>query len=142
MDLMNFKTIQDIRSGALSFQKYLDELEAYFGTREPDVLSYIPEDGRFERLREEARALQAQYPDPESRPPLYGVLVGVKDIFHVDDFLTRGGSNVPPEAIQGPEAKSVSLLKAAGALIMGKTVTTEFAYFGPGPTRKIGRAHV
>lgn len=135
MDLMSFKTIQDIRSGVLSFQKYLDELEAYFGTREPDVLSYIPEDDRFERLREEARALQAQYPDPESRPPLYGVLVGVKDIFHVDGFLTRGGSNVPPEAIQGPEAKSVSLLKEAGALILGKTVTTEFAYFGPGPTR-------
>jgi Asp-tRNA(Asn)/Glu-tRNA(Gln) amidotransferase A subunit family amidase len=61
--------------------------------------------------------------------------VGVKDIFHVDGFVTRAGSEVPAELLQGTEAESVRRLKAAGALIMGKTVTTEFAYFAPGPTR-------
>jgi Asp-tRNA(Asn)/Glu-tRNA(Gln) amidotransferase A subunit family amidase len=66
---------------------------------------------------------------------LFGLVIGVKDIFHVDGFTTRAGSKVPPEAIQGEEAESVTLLKEAGALVLGKTVTTEFAYFAPGPTR-------
>jgi Asp-tRNA(Asn)/Glu-tRNA(Gln) amidotransferase A subunit family amidase len=53
----------------------------------------------------------------------------------VDGFPTRAGSKLPPEELTGPQAKSVTQLKAAGALILGKTVTTEFAYFEPGPTR-------
>ncbi len=63
------------------------------------------------------------------------MLVGVKDIFHVDGFETRAGSRLPPKVLRGPEAPCVTALKKAGALILGKTVTTEFAYFAPGPTR-------
>ncbi len=59
----------------------------------------------------------------------------MKDIFHVDGFATRGGSRLPPEVLRGPEAASVKALKEAGALILGKTVSTEFAFFAPGPTR-------
>lgn len=114
---------------------YLAQLEAHFEEREPDVLAFVPEVGRFERLRREAGALLARYPDPAGRPALFGVPIGVKDIFHVDGFVTRAGSNVPAGAIQGRESVAVSQLKAQGALIMGKTVTTEFAYFAPGPTR-------
>ncbi len=114
---------------------YLDELEAHFEKREPDVLAFVPEEGRFERLRREAHTLLTQYLDPQKRPVLFGVPVGVKDIFHVNGFTTRAGSKVPPAVLQGTEAESVRKLKAAGALIMGKTVTTEFAYFAPGPTR-------
>jgi Asp-tRNA(Asn)/Glu-tRNA(Gln) amidotransferase A subunit family amidase len=122
-----------LRSGELSI--YLSRLEAHFAEREPALLAFVPEEGRFERLRREAEALMARYPDPEKRPPLFGVPVGVKDIFHVAGFTTRAGSRLPPELLQGPEAESVTALKNAGALILGKTVTTEFAYFGPGPTR-------
>jgi Asp-tRNA(Asn)/Glu-tRNA(Gln) amidotransferase A subunit family amidase len=68
------------------------------------------------------------------------VLVGVKDIFRVDGFPTRAGSQLPAEALAGPEAASVRRLKDAGVLIVGKTVTTEFAFFGPGPTRNPHRA--
>lgn len=124
-----------LRSGALSLSAYLDQLEARFAAREPEVLAFVPETGRFERLRREAAALETRYPDPATRPPLFGLPVGVKDIFHADGFVTQAGSRVPPDLLAGPEATSVSQLKAAGALIMGKTVTTEFAYFGPGPTR-------
>jgi Asp-tRNA(Asn)/Glu-tRNA(Gln) amidotransferase A subunit family amidase len=53
----------------------------------------------------------------------------------VDGFVTRAGSQAPPELFAGPEAACVQQLRAAGALILGKTVTTEFAYFEPGPTR-------
>ncbi len=113
----------------------LPSLETHFNAREPSVLAFVPEEGRFDRLRREAKALLKRYPDPEKRPPLFGVPIGVKDIFHVDGFITRAGSRVPPAAIQGAEAESVTRLRNAGALILGKTVTTEFAYFAPGPTR-------
>jgi len=113
----------------------LDRLEALFAVREPDVRAFMPEERRFERLRRETAALAERWPDPARRPPLFGVLVGVKDIFHVDGFETRGGSRLPPAELAGPEAASVTALKAAGALTMGKTVSTEFAFFAPGPTR-------
>ena len=107
----------------------LDRLAAV----EPDIHAFVPEADRRERLM----ALRAQLPDTavSERPPLYGVPLGVKDIFHVDGLRTRAGSAVPPEALAGPQATVVDRLQAAGAIVLGKTVTTEFAYFEPGPTR-------
>jgi len=61
--------------------------------------------------------------------------VGVKDIYRVDGFATGAGSQLPTELFAGDEAACVTRLRAAGALVLGKTVTTEFAYFEPGPTR-------
>jgi Asp-tRNA(Asn)/Glu-tRNA(Gln) amidotransferase A subunit family amidase len=103
--------------------------------REPEIQALLPEPGRFERLARETAELAARWPDPEGRPALYGVLVGVKDIFHVDGFETRAGSRLPPEEFRGAEGPAVTALRRAGALILGKTVSTEFAYFAPGPTR-------
>jgi len=124
-----------LRTGELPFTDYLSQLESRFSEREPSVWAFVPEEGRFERLRREAAELISRYPMADTRPPLFGVPVGVKDIFHVAGITTRAGSKLPPEVLQGDEAESVTALKNAGALIMGKTVTTEFAYFGPGPTR-------
>jgi len=113
----------------------IDRLEELIARREPEVLSLLPENGRFDRLRREWAALNRRYPDPANRPPLFGALVGMKDIFHVDGFATRAGSDLPPALFGGPEASCVTALKESGALILGKTVTTQFAYFAPGPTR-------
>ena len=113
----------------------IDRVETRFSAREPDVLALLPEAGRFDRLRQEAREMLQRYPRPDARPPLFGVLVGVKDVFRVEGFPTRAGSRLPPALFEGEEAESVTRLKAAGALIVGKTVSTEFAYFAPGPTR-------
>ena len=124
-----------LRSGQLPITNYLIHLEEQFASREPSLLAFVPEEHRFARLRRDAQELETRYPTPASRPPLYGVPIGVKDIFHVAGFTTRAGSKLPPEVLQGVEAESVRELKKAGALILGKTVTTEFAYFGPGPTR-------
>ncbi len=133
---MNLQSlIINLRSGKLDLLAYLDQLEARFEAREPEVLAFVPEDGRFTRLRYEAQQLLGEYPDSANRPPLFGLPIGVKDIFHVDGFVTHAGSQLPPEILQGAEAKSVTSLRRAGALILGKTVTTEFAYFAPGPTR-------
>jgi Asp-tRNA(Asn)/Glu-tRNA(Gln) amidotransferase A subunit family amidase len=63
------------------------------------------------------------------------VLVGVKDIFHLRGFPTRAGSKLPPEELAGTEGPVVRALREAGALFVGKTATTELAYFAPAPTR-------
>jgi Asp-tRNA(Asn)/Glu-tRNA(Gln) amidotransferase A subunit family amidase len=126
---------QAFRSGESSTADYISQLESIFENCEPSVLAFIPEEHRFERLAKEAEALVARFPDPAKRPSLFGLLVGVKDIFHVEGFTTQAGSRLPADDLQGHEAASVTRLKNAGALILGKTVTTEFAYFFPGPTR-------
>jgi Asp-tRNA(Asn)/Glu-tRNA(Gln) amidotransferase A subunit family amidase len=113
----------------------LDRREALFAEREPVVHAFMPEPGHFERLRRDLAHIEARWPDPAYRPSLFGVLTGFKDIFRVDGFATTGGSRLPPEELAGPQASCVKLLQNAGALIAGKTVSTEFAYFAPGPTR-------
>ena len=125
----------DLRSGQLPLARFIDLLEARFEEREPSVLAFVPEAGRFSRLRREAEDLLDRYPNIEERPILFGVPIGVKDIFQVSGFVTRAGSSLPEELLQGLEAASVTALRKAGALILGKSVTTEFAYFAPGPTR-------
>ena len=123
------------RSEEISITDLIFNLQSLFEEREPSVLAFIPEENRFERLRKEAEELALHYPDTTNRPPLFGMLVGVKDIFHANDFVTQAGSRLPSQDLQGEEAESVTRLKNAGVLILGKTVTTEFAYFSPGPTR-------
>ena len=120
--------------------QYLDALGAHHERREPGVSAWVPEEGRFTRVRRDAEALIARYPNPSTRPPLFGVPVGIKDIFRVDGFATRAGSRVPSTELVGAEARSVTALRDAGALILGKTVTTEFAFFAAGPTHNPYRA--
>lgn len=127
--------VRAFRADELPITNYISQIESYFSTREPSVLAFIPEENRFARLRKEAESLQSRFPDPAKRPPLFGMLAGVKDIFHAGGFTTQAGSRLPSNELQGQEAESVTRLKNAGALILGKTVTTEFAYFFPGPTR-------
>jgi Asp-tRNA(Asn)/Glu-tRNA(Gln) amidotransferase A subunit family amidase len=133
--MVGYSLIEDLRSGILTLPEFLSQMEARYAEREPSIHAFIPEDNRFTRLQQDAETLLFNYPDLINRPVLFGALTGVKDIFHVAGFTTQAGSQLPAEILQGQEAESVSRLKAAGALIFGKTVTTEFAYFSPGPTR-------
>lgn len=116
-------------------QRRLDALEIRFAEREPQVLAFLPEPDRFGRLRAEAAALEARFPVPDARPALFGLPLAVKDIFHVRGFVTRAGSQLSENVLQGEEGDAVAALRRAGVLIAGKAVTTEFAFFGPGPTR-------
>ncbi len=129
------ETAAALRSGALDLMTYLEALCARQQVIEPQVQAFVPDEGRCEQLMAQARALLASYPQPGQRPPLFGIPVGVKDIFHAQGLPTRAGSRLPHESLTGPEAAVVRQFKQAGALVMGKTVTTEFAYFAPGPTR-------
>lgn len=139
MAISGTSSLQDLtaglRSGGLGLLDYLDQLEAQFAAYEPQMQAFVPEPLRFARLRKEAEQLLDLYARPVDRPALFGVAVGVKDIFHVDGFITRAGSRLDSDLIQGNESEVITKVKEAGALILGKTVTTEFAYFAPGPTR-------
>jgi Asp-tRNA(Asn)/Glu-tRNA(Gln) amidotransferase A subunit family amidase len=128
-------TVEELRSGRQNLHEYIDSMCDRITAVDAQVWAFVSEPDRRARLHREADALLARYPEPAQRPALFGALVGVKDIFHVDGFVTAAGATVPPEEFAGEEADSVRLLRAAGALIAGKTVTTEFAYFEPGPTR-------
>jgi len=86
-------------------------------------------------VRGEAAALLERYPRPDTRPSLFGIPVGVKDIIQVDGLPTKAGSELPADKLTGPQAPVVDALREAGAFVLGKTVTAEFAYAAPGPTR-------
>jgi len=86
------------------------------------------------QLAGEATALADRYPDPDDRPPLFDMPVGVKNISHVDELPTEAKADIPAGKIVGLESEAVSRLVNAGALVAGKTVKTEFAYFDSGPT--------
>jgi Asp-tRNA(Asn)/Glu-tRNA(Gln) amidotransferase A subunit family amidase len=127
--------VEELRSGQLPLPDFLAQVEARFVQDEPSIQAFLPDEKRFDRLYEEAEALILSDPDLTRRPLMFGALIGVKDIFHVEGFSTQAGSRLPADILQGREAQSVSRLLEAGALFFGKTVTTEFAYFFPGPTR-------
>jgi Asp-tRNA(Asn)/Glu-tRNA(Gln) amidotransferase A subunit family amidase len=96
--------------------------------REPAVhaWTFLDSGGALQR----ARALDAQ---PSSRL-LHGVPIAVKDLFDTFDMPTSYGSPIYAEHRPAADAACVALARAAGAIVVGKTVTTEFATFHPGPT--------
>ncbi len=67
--------------------------------------------------------------------PLHGIPVGVKDIFDTGDMPTEDGTVLHAGRQPQEDATAVALLREAGAVILGKTVTTELAVFAPGKTR-------
>jgi len=67
--------------------------------------------------------------------PLHGVPLGIKDIFDTCDMPTELGSPVWAGRTPRQDAAAVARLRADGAIILGKTVTTEYAYFYPGKTK-------
>ncbi|GAA3676996.1 amidase [Arthrobacter ginkgonis] len=72
---------------------------------------------------------------PEAeRGPLHGVPIGVKDIIDVAGLPTGCGSALRGGTAAPSDAAIVARLRSLGAVVLGKTVTTEFAYFSPGPT--------
>ncbi|WP_254546903.1 amidase [Halomarina pelagica] len=125
----------DLRSGERDVTDHVAELYERIDALESDVRAWVGGPKPREWVEAEAAALAERYPEPEHRPPLYGVPVGVKDIFHVDGLPTRAGSALLPGELAGRQAAVVTSLRDAGALVLGKTVTTEFAHFEPGPTR-------
>jgi Asp-tRNA(Asn)/Glu-tRNA(Gln) amidotransferase A subunit family amidase len=84
-----------------------------------------------------AQARAADRLQKERKPlgPLHGVPVGIKDIINTADMPTESGTILHAGRRPTEDASVVKLLRSAGAIILGKTVTTELAVYSPGKTR-------
>jgi Asp-tRNA(Asn)/Glu-tRNA(Gln) amidotransferase A subunit family amidase len=88
-----------------------------------------------EYARSEATRLDAELEKGYSRGPLHGIPVGVKDIYDVFDWPTAAGSKLWASSIARQDAPIVAALRKAGAILLGKTVTTQYASFDPPVTK-------
>ena len=126
-------TVSRLHGGGLDLHALVDACCDRAERLDPVLHALVPEPGRRQRLHADAGALLRAFPEPG--PPLFGALVGVKDVLRVEGLPTGGGSDLPPRELDGAESAAVTALRAAGALVMGKTATAELAYAAPGPTR-------
>lgn len=107
----------------------LERIEA----REPEVKAWVYVDREGALIA--AREMDKDASENRWRGPLHGIPVGIKDIFHVEGMETGGGTEAYETHTAEADAQSVSRLRAAGAIVLGKAVTTPFAYFGAPQTR-------
>jgi Asp-tRNA(Asn)/Glu-tRNA(Gln) amidotransferase A subunit family amidase len=127
--------LKQLRSGKLDLCEYLKTVCDGIESKESQIEAFVPGTFDRDRILETANELVTKYPHPPDRPAVFGLPIGVKDIFRVHGSPTRCGSRLPASLFEGVEASCVSKLRQAGAIIMGKTVTAEFAGLEPGATR-------
>jgi len=123
-----FAAAQAIRAGHLRPVDLVQACLDRIATREPLVHAWAWLDPAAALAA--AQALEGQ----PIRGPLHGVPIAVKDIIDTCDMPTECGSPIYRGRRPSADASCVALARRAGALVLGKTVTTEFAYFAPGPT--------
>ncbi|MFN7222930.1 MAG: amidase [Paracoccaceae bacterium] len=122
-----------VASGAM---RAVDVVEAYLARIaevEPQVQAWAWLDG--DHALEQARALDARRQAGRAIGPLHGVPVALKDIIDTKGIPTGNGMAVDAGRVPDADAWIVARLRAAGAIILGKTVTTEGAFMHPGKTR-------
>ena len=122
-----------IREGSLSPVELMESLLSRSEALEADLRVWVTldPDSAMAAARESGRILGEAGPSG----PLHGVPVGVKDIFYVEGLRNTAGSAIYADFVPGYDSTPVALLKGAGAIVMGKTVTTEFAMGDPPPTQ-------
>ena len=101
--------------------------------REPDVQAWAHLDPDY--VMRQAESADRHRASGQPIGPLHGVPVGLKDIIDTRDFPTENGTILDAGRRPRDDAAIVRRLREAGAIIMGKTVTTELAVFTPGKTR-------
>ena len=124
---------RQIREGSLSPVTLMESLLERSDRMEPSLRVWVTldRDAAMDGAAGSARELDRRGP----KGPLHGVPVAVKDIFYTKGVRTTAGSPIYADFVPDFDAASVALLKQAGAIMMGKTVTTEFACGDPPPTR-------
>jgi len=122
-----------ICSGGCSSEALVEACLAGLRAREPEVLAWahVDADGALATARERDAEAKAGRP----RGPLHGVPVGIKDIFDVAGMPTTAGAREFAHTRPTRDSGAVARLRAAGAVILGKTHTTQFAFRDPAPTR-------
>jgi Asp-tRNA(Asn)/Glu-tRNA(Gln) amidotransferase A subunit family amidase len=121
--------VQELATRKITAEALLADCIERIRERDRDIRawSFLDTDAAMRR----ARALDAQPPTGL----LHGLPIAVKDLFDTVDMPTTYGSPIYANHRPAADAACVALARAAGAIVVGKTVTTEFATFHPGPTR-------
>ena len=124
------ETLRAYREGRATVQDYVTSCSGRIAALEPRIQAFEWFDASRAMADAEERAggILADL-------PLYGIPVGVKDIINTRGIPTRMGSVIFANQVPTTSAWVVRRLEALGGLVMGKTVTTEFAYRSPGKTR-------
>ncbi|MBI1965137.1 MAG: amidase [Betaproteobacteria bacterium] len=122
-----------IRDGAVSAEELAQACLARAREADGEVQAWAFLDP--EHVLAQARALDERRKEGAPLGALHGVPVGIKDIFDTADMPTEDGTVLHAGRTPDRDATPVAMLRAAGALIMGKTVTTELATYAPGKTR-------
>lgn len=139
MDLTNLHLISAteaarlIRAGTISSEQLVDACLARVRDIDERVQAWAFLDPEYALAQ--ARAADEWRLCGRPIGPLHGIPIGIKDIFDSADMPTENGSVLHSSRTPSRDATAISRLREAGAVIMGKTVTTEFAYFAPGKTR-------
>ena len=122
-----------LREGRTTCVEILEGCLAQVDEWEPKVHAWVVLDR--EGAIEQARALDDELKTGKDRGPLHGIPIGIKDIIDVAGLPTACGSKRWADRIAESDANVVASLREAGAVIMGKTVTTPYAWIDPPITR-------
>jgi Asp-tRNA(Asn)/Glu-tRNA(Gln) amidotransferase A subunit family amidase len=126
-------TISALRDGVVTAEQVVEGCLARIEEVDGAIQAWAFLDPEHAHLQ--ARALDAARADGKPMGPLHGIPVGIKDIFDTTDMPTEDGTVLHAGRRPHRDCTAVALLREAGAVIMGKTVTTEMALFTPGKTR-------
>jgi aspartyl-tRNA(Asn)/glutamyl-tRNA(Gln) amidotransferase subunit A len=132
-DLTLTEAAAEIQSGALSPLAYAQDLLSRVEAVEGRVQAWTTIDR--DAVLAEARQMEAEARKKQFRGPLHGIPIGVKDMFYTKNLKTTMGSTAFADFVPTYDASVVKKLKHAGAIIMGKCVTTILVFLDPGPTR-------
>jgi Asp-tRNA(Asn)/Glu-tRNA(Gln) amidotransferase A subunit family amidase len=121
-----------VRAGALTSSALVDACLERIGAVDPTLKAWIHVDDTGARTA--ARASDAAVRPGVTLGPLHGVPIGVKDIIDVAGMPTTAGARAFAHTRPARDATCVARLRAAGAIVLGKTHTTQFAYRDPAPT--------
>ena len=123
---------EKMRQRELSPVELVESLIGRVDSLEPRLNSWVYLDR--EAVLADARDKEAKLDSGSAPGPLHGVPIGLKDIYYTAGIPTTACSKVYADFVPDYDATTVSLLKQAGAIMLGKTVTTEFACKDPSPT--------
>jgi Asp-tRNA(Asn)/Glu-tRNA(Gln) amidotransferase A subunit family amidase len=122
-----------IREGLLTSQELVESCLERIAQVDEKIQAWTFLDEKH--ARDQARAADEAKASASAIGPLHGIPVGLKDIIDTADMPTENGTVLHKGRTPREDAAVAKMLRAAGAVILGKTVTTECAYFSPGKTR-------
>jgi Asp-tRNA(Asn)/Glu-tRNA(Gln) amidotransferase A subunit family amidase len=127
------ESAERIRDGRLTPTELVESLLSRITELEPRLDAWVTVD--TEGALKSAKTLTREAAARNLRGPLHGIPVGIKDIFNTKGLRTTMGSPLFSNYVPESDARIVERLREAGAIILGKTETTEFAYLDPAPTK-------